>query len=322
MAELTWIPGALRAFGAFYLVLALIALAYALIKPQTARQKGRAVAGVVVLFAGLPIGAYIAGGDERQQQKEHDAKLAEAKALFEERCKGAGEKIHRTVDNVEGVVWMKWREPISNADNFADQYKLNDPYGRDCGGEDCVVRLLRVTKGAELNPERSKQRARGYRFVETSRPSDGQLLRYTGLLKLRPQLTEAVLAQRKAKTGDGVIPADYEFFTETEPIEKFTARYGVTWDDISTKEDRDHWIAGGSLKVIDLQTNEVIAERVGYMVDWGQGSEAGGRSPWLFAEYMACPAFPQVGPGEARRMRTGHENRNFVFEVLKSSKGE
>lgn len=50
-------------------------------------------------------------------------------------------------------------------------------------------------------------------------------------------------------------------------------------------------VEGSSLRVLDLQTNEVIAERIGYMMDWAQGSQAGGRSPWLFAADYACPSF-------------------------------
>lgn len=30
-----------------------------------------------------------------------------------------------------------------------------------------------------------------------------------------------------------------------------SARYGVTWDEISTRVDRAHWIVGSSLKIID-----------------------------------------------------------------------
>lgn len=96
-------------------------------------------------------------------------------------------------------------------------------------------------------------------------------------------------------------------------------RYGVIWDDISTREEREHWIAGCSLKVIDLQTNQVIAERVGYMVDWAQGSRAGNRSPWLFAADTACPAFrdpsvPRVQPAFSAQ---GGQTYRFVSKVLK-----
>jgi hypothetical protein len=47
----------------------------------------------------------------------------------------------------------------------------------------------------------------------------------------------------------------------------------------------------GSLKVVDLQTNEVIGERIGYMTDFYQGSQVGGGSPWFFAADHACPGF-------------------------------
>jgi hypothetical protein len=69
------------------------------------------------------------------------------------------------------------------------------------------------------------------------------------------------------------------FVLDKVPRSRPHPRYGVTYDDISTREERDYWIAGSSLKVIDLQTNEVMAERIGYMMDRGQGDteEAGGR---------------------------------------------
>jgi hypothetical protein len=46
------------------------------------------------------------------------ARLDESMSLFKERCKSAGEKITRTVDNVEGVVWMKWRESSDKTIGF------------------------------------------------------------------------------------------------------------------------------------------------------------------------------------------------------------
>lgn len=307
MAELTWIPEALRALGWFYMVLALVALAYALIKPETIWNKGWAVAGVVLLFGALPIGSYVAGSGKRHQRQEQEARLAQAKAHFEMRCKSAGEKVHRTVENVDGVVWMKWREPISNADNFADQYKLNDPYGRDCGGEDCIVKLLRATEGLELDPQKKEPHHQGYRFVESRNPQDGKPYRYS-LRLYRP-------FDRDPKWLKTLIRPELV----SEPIDKLTTRYGVTWDDISTKEDRDRWIAGSSLKVVDLQTNEVIAERIGYMMDWGQGSQEGFRSPWLFAEYMACPAFEESSAGNPIK---ASRSRNFIRKVLQPNRGE
>jgi hypothetical protein len=96
-------------------------------------------------------------------------------------------------------------------------------------------------------------------------------------------------------------------------------RYGVTYDDISTREDREYWIAGGSLKVIDLETHEVIAERVGYMMDRGQGNTSGERSPWLLAASHACPSFPVAPGGQPFK---AYQSRDFVEKVLHIKQGK
>jgi hypothetical protein len=87
----------------------------------------------------------------------------------------------------------------------------------------------------------------------------------------------------------------------------------VTYEDISTREERDHWIAGSSLKVIDLQTNEMMAERIGYMMDRGQGGNSGGRSPWLLAADYACPEFSTQHGSTAQPYQT----LVFVEKTLK-----
>jgi hypothetical protein len=92
------------------------------------------------------------------------------------------------------------------------------------------------------------------------------------------------------------------------------ARYGLTWDDVSTKQDRDFWIAGGELRIIDLETNQIIAERRGYMMDPAQGNQIGGRSPWAFAYDNACPSLPKVTDGRA--IRVGH-TKKFVLTAVK-----
>ncbi|MBW8830730.1 MAG: hypothetical protein JF606_15125 [Burkholderiales bacterium] len=256
------------------------------------RQKPRwlsAPLAVAVLGAFIyPVATHVQ--EKRQQHDEAKATLDAAMALFQERCKTAGEKITRTVGNVDGVVWMKWR---TKEVNLSDQFKLDDPYGKDCDGDGCIADLLRVTGGAELNPEEAKRHTKGYSFVETIDPVDGKRYRYVGVMKLHPRWTEQAIAREKALSGKGIEPSDYPFSLERKPITNFTARYGLTWDDISTREDREHWIAGGSLKAIDIQTNEVIAQRVGYLMDSGQGSQAGFRSPWGWATSHG-PRCPRV----------------------------
>lgn len=316
MIELTWIPGALKGLFWVYVVLGIASLIAALMKPKTLLGKAGWTLVVLLAFGLLPFLAARGVREDKQVALAGQERLKAATAQFELRCKSAGEKINRTVENVEGVVWMKWRPKSSND---GDQFKLDDPYGKDCSEEGCIADLLRVTRGAELNPEEAARYTKGYRYVESADPSSGDYYRYAGTVKLRPRWTEETIAREKKLSGKEIGPTDHVFTVERQTIAKASARYGITWDDISTREDREHWIAGGSLKVIDLQTNEVIAEHVGYMMDRGLGSTSGFRSPWGDAPWSACPAFakaPSGGPFMSYR------TRDFVIQVLKPTKGD
>jgi len=310
--DLTPFGGLVRGIGFLYWAVALGAAGLALWLPKRWIVK---VPLAALVLAGLiyPIATRV--NERKQAQSVAQTKLDQAMALFAERCKSAGEKITRTVENVEGVVWMKWRGNELNRD---DQFKLDDPYGQDCWGEGCLIDLVRVTRGLQLNPEGAKQHRGIYGFVETIDPKDGRWYRYVGAMKLTPAWTKEGVEKGIRETGRGPSPSSYLVSFEREPIDKPSSRYGITWDDISTREDREQWIAGGSLKIVDFQTNEVIAERVGYMIDRGQGSKAGGASPWGFASDTACPA--KVDDA-GKRTQIGFAAR-FLNKVLKTSKGE
>jgi hypothetical protein len=186
--------------------------------------------------------------------------------------------------------------------NFANQFELSDPYGDDTGGDGYIQNFLLGQTSADTRSLGIV--VNGYNYVEAQDPKDGQRYRYTGRME-QPWLTNKNYSE------------DYKrFVLDKKPATGPAPRYGVTYDDISTREEREYWIAGSSLKVIDLQTNEVIAERIGYMVDPAQGSQAGGRSPWLIARYNACPRFP----GQQTVQR--HQTRNFVAKILKSTQGK
>jgi hypothetical protein len=304
--------------GWLYWALALAIILFALWLPKTwwAKLTLAAVvcAGVVYPLFVRPVQQHV---DERQQaQAAYAQKLAAATALFKERCKTAGETIKRTVQNVDGVVWMKWRS--FDVSDVYDQFKLFDPFGRDCWAEGCIEQLLTLPEQNGRFEREVKQRKGRFRWVESVDPSNGLKYRYVGVMKLPSNWTAEDVAKHRRDTGQEVGESSYRFFAEETPIDRFTARFGITWDDISTREDREHWIAGGSLKVIDLKTNEVIAERVGYMMDRGLGDRTGGRGPWGFAMETACPA--QLDES-GRRTNVGFTNR-FIAQVLKAKQGD
>jgi hypothetical protein len=285
----------LKGIGLLYWVLALAGAALAVWWFKRWWLKLGATVAVLALFI-VPAARHVT-----KQQAEYNAakaKLDAAQAHFEMRCKSAGEKITRTVENVDGVVWMKWRDKHDVNDDY-DQFKLSDPYGRDCRQKECIQQLLSLTSGLENDPQKRTPYYNRFRYVESVNPGDGQWVRFT--LTLPPK------DLRLISLPDAIL--------NEESIAKPSARYGITWDDISTRDDREHWVAGGSIKVVDIQTNEVIGERIGYMMDRGQGSTAGFRTPWIMARRTACPPF---NGGERSWPNT--ETLSFAIKVLQPSK--
>jgi hypothetical protein len=327
--DLTKIPELLQLLGIvvpivwLLLLIGSLVMVWLRVKTKPGRVTGTMV--VLVILVVLPLlgltqlrrESQVIQAKQDTEQAELSARYEKAEALFKKRCETAGEFIHRTIPDVRGVVWMKWRP---EAVNDHDQFKLDDPYGRDCGGEDCIRKLLRSTF---VVPNRDMNNvylpAEGYEFVETRDPRDEKLYRYTAGVKAVSTRTpeERAIA---TKNNHGVDPGSevFKFDIQREAINQTTARFGITWDDLSTHEDRENWIAGGSLSVLDLKTNEVLATRVGYMMDRGLGSSAGFRSPWLFASHHDC----RVLTVPSFKREQWRETSDFVFKALQPTKGE
>lgn len=262
---------------------------------------------LVTLLLSLSLLGACTSGPQAAQPNERQVK---AMAMWQERCKTAGEKIYKTVDNVEGVYLMKLRP---KGTNFGDQFKVDDPYGRDLDSDGYIETFVRdsYAKMRSPNPNPDWPPRLGYFYVEAQDPKDGQRYRYTGRV------------EEPWQTNKSYLKGYTRFVLDKVPAHGSLPRYGVTYDDISTREEREYWIAGSSLKVIDLQTNEVIAERIGYMVDWAQGSQAGGRSPWLFAADNACPSFQRFKNPVVQNRGASNQSwqtLDFVEKVLKPSK--
>ncbi|MBG9389187.1 hypothetical protein [Caenimonas aquaedulcis] len=205
----------------------------------------------------------------RSLGNEHS--LAVATAVFKERCQSAGEKILRTVSGVKGVSLINIRPEQTDR---SDQFARSDPYGWDGGGKEYLKSYLpgywKWCAGVQCPPER-----RAFDYVEID--PQGRKERFGTISKATGQPLQA---------GELTIPE----LTPT-PVAGLPTLYGVKWEDISTDEDRRLWIAGGKISIVHLPSQEVIATRVGYLIDTGQGSRDGFRQPWAWARMHgnACP---------------------------------
>lgn len=250
-----------------------------------------------ILIVPIPYKREIEQATEKKIEKYNkaQAQYQAAKAVFDEQCKKAGEKIYRTVDNVDGIMLLKVR--------YSEYKHANDPMWEnaamykestngfyihsffedkliDNNGNIYISDNQKTYVGGKLRKNEKYTYFNGYQFVDVQK-KDGRIIRYSGKL-----------------TSD-------EIYDKTEPTlsPKIPARYAVTFENDVDPKLRKYWVAGTTIKIIDRQTNELLAEKTIFAFEPGQGSTVTERQPWAFAQY--CP-----------EMKTDTETRIFVDKVL------
>ena len=199
--------------------------------PQLIFLPGLAVAGLL----------YAVGQVEKmQERREAEAEEAAwhkrydpAKARFDQLCQNAGEKIYRTADNVDGILLLKVR-----GDDEKYQDSFYNPL-KDQMWEDAAVasEFEREEYVASFLPYFSRAH---YDYVDVLQ-KDGSIIRYSGDWHM----------------------SDKPFNQETNP--PHPARYAVTYENDISWENRKHWIAGTTVKIIDTKTNTLMAEKTMYV---------------------------------------------------------
>ena len=202
---------------------------------------------------------------------ERKAKYEQAKAVFDEQCKKAGEKIYRTVDNVDGIMLLKVR-------GDEEYEKDKDSWGLAADPMWSHAAIAELEFGDYVQNFFGFERT--YLFVDVLE-KDGSVSRYLD-------------GQRRDKDVPIKNPSD-------------PARYAVTYENNVDPELRKHWVAGITIKIIDRQTDELLAEKTIFTFESALGSKATGRMPWLHRPEH-CPELLERNP-----------TREFTFQVLKFS---
>lgn len=232
------------AAGNLYLLSMLAGIALVLWRARGWRKKALYSVLVFAIFM-APIGPDI------YRAYEHRYRYQQAKALFEERCKTAGEKIYRTVEGVDGILLRNVRA----AGDPTDRLMKGAAAAHEFTGDDYIRYFLLFKKSDAMRIGEETSSLPGYRYVDVIDPADGA--RYRHRLDENGNL-------KRSRT------------TDPQP------RYAVYFEDIVDALDRTYWVAGSKITVSDLQTGEILGEKVRYVIEPGQGSRAGQRNPWLF----------------------------------------
>ena len=199
-----------------------------------------------------------------EKEAEWRKRYEPAKARFDQLCQNAGEKIYRTADNVDGILLLKVR-----GDDEKYQSNRYNPR-KDQMWEDAAVESDWFRNGYIDGflpyTMRNFQSSSGYTYVDVLQ-KDNSIIRYS---------------------GDWQITLNHPFHTEPNP--KFPARYAVTYENDISWENRKHWIAGTTIKIIDTKTNELMAEKTMYafVPELGYSKYEQNPNPW--GRGMRCPA--------------------------------
>lgn len=234
---------------------------------------------VVTVFFISPFAKdYLRMREYQAKQDEFQARYNKAKAIFDERCKTAGEKIYHTAEGVEGITLL----------NVPQKYKhalIEDPMWEGAalphsGGGDNYIRSFlnwEIYQKDEkikraLHPRPSMRPGSydavypGYQYVDV-RQNDNTYLRY-----------------RYPADEDR---EDYRKMI-TEQLNEHPARYAVEFKPIIDPADRQYWVAGLTINVYDTKENILMASKTWYSMEPGQGNR-NQRVPWAFADI--CPKF-------------------------------
>lgn len=236
--------------------------------------KARTLAGKLIASS-LVLGAAVVFVGPRAYQGQQDMKrVAQAQAHFVERCKAAGQTIYRTVQAVDGI-------------------------------------QLWGTRTGELARERANQHwpAAGMPKAATDMAYIDEFLMGAAAAFDFVDLRIDEQSFTHYRLNDERIGPVDPYFT-SEIIRRSAARYLVDYRDISTAEDRSHWVAGGHVRVLDAETGELFGEMRAFAFDPGLGSLNGARQAWGSAR--TCEAT------EAERRQSV---KVFIEQVIKRSQG-
>lgn len=190
--------------------------------------------------------------DKQQISREHLAHY----------CKEyAGEKIYRKIADVEGVFHINPHIPYSIA--TGDQYDTPSPW----------IQTQQSRSEYKIFEGGGKT---GYLFVEYhAQPGS------TG-----PPYLRSLISYKNDLEDLSGQPADRSkeslFYFSKQSVGSLESEYGWRVEDLTTTAMRDQWISGGTVQIVELASNELLAEHTGFYI--GKGAFERGKS-WAIAKY-------------------------------------
>jgi len=245
----------------------------------------------IALFLLIYVGPFIKWAYDQNEEKraEYKKTYPPAYALFKARCMMAGEKIYKTVENVEGILLLNLRR--------AGRYDYRNPYWPDAGlprehtGDNYIRDFL------DLEHRTTLQSVRHF----SPQMDLNRDIKFLGYSYVDVMEGEKFVRYRYKEKGHG------ELLRESISSAEL-ARYGVSFTNDVIPEDREHWVAGTTVTILDTLHQEILAEKTWYSFAITRAIEPNDMHSW--SEARVCPEIP-------RSEEVSHQTRKFVDQVLK-----
>lgn len=251
--------------------IALVLSAIGLVSKKRHPEIGLGSLFFAIPFFVIPIFAVFAS---YMQEKTDATAFKEDVAYVKELCaKYGGDHIYKTVDNIEGIFRIKERHPDYDTQE-KDQFGMIDPYGDAQRDPQHVEYFLMDQQISSLD---------GYIYVEAPAAFGTNGPPYKRFY-LEP--TGRTIGDKYPYKNNAQNP---ELKVVEKKVEERAGRYGYVIEDLSTREMRKRWIGGGRIKIIDLKTNEILAERVGYFRAIGPAAMSHWSGESAYGNQRICP---------------------------------
>jgi len=163
-------------------------------------------------------------------------KTLPARKIFYDRCATAGEKVYKTVDNVEGILLLNVRGMNNNGYEGYDLHWPDAALPREASRDSYIHGFLKKVYGDDDKSKGSKYK---YYFDYVDVKEEHEIMRY-----------------RIDTENNGKL--------KKEPSPPELARYAVYFTNHDNMEDRKIGIAGTTITIADSFTGEKMAESTSY----------------------------------------------------------
>ncbi len=254
---------------------------------------------VVLMFVLPMFKQTVKAKEENKVQEIQNEKYLAAKAVFDERCKTAGYKIYKTVENVEGVTLLNvWPDEKHYEDQMWEYAGLPKAFGGDS-----YIQGFLLWREWDNQINDYNYHGNGFSSSKRSIPyNTDEIKRY----KRFNSYQFADVLQNQSYQRYQFKDLYYLNEIATTTIKK-PSRYTVTFETQIIPEDRKIWIATTKAFVKDSQTDNLLGEATWYSFHGGQGVKKYSTTG-IWDRARVCPDIANAQDGPIQY---------FVLKVLK-----